>query len=344
MWPPQPTTAPTRGGGGSSIRLRAAIATEDDPKAVAVNAVTIPPAPKASVGRGSPRALSGEFSETIKHATPASPDAGASSCYTSSDHSDQGECSGSVWIVRHGERIDSVDKSWKTTAERPHDPPLTPLGIEQAAASGRALRGHRLDVIFTSPFLRCVQTALAIAEALGPDAPRIQVEPGLGEWLFNRWFKAQPVDGAMAVEALQRRHGAALASSHAPLWDSDERRAAMRQAGGGWEQPYQRLPFPESLPQVSNRYVSTLTALRDAAPYALLVTHGFGVQAMAEHASSDGSQIDEPGYCSLTRMRKLGAADWSCDLVCRSDHLAGAAPKRNGNGPMHTIAFSSSAF
>ena len=49
---------------------------------------------------------------------------------------------------------------------------------------------------------------------------------------------------------------------------------------------------------------------------------------------------DEVGCC----VRKLGAADWSCDLVCRSDHLAGAAPKRNGNGPMHTIAFSSSAF
>mgnify|MGYP002044721931 CR=1 FL=1 len=84
------------------------------------------------------------------------------------------------------------------------------------------------------------------------------------------------------------------------------------------------------------------TALREAAPFALLVTHGFGVQAMAEVATNEG--MEEPSYCSATRMRKLGDADWSCDLVCRADHLAGAAPKRNGNGPMHTIAFSSSAF
>ena len=69
-----------------------------------------------------------------------------------------------MWVVRHGERIDAVEKGWKKTAARPHDPPLTPTGFEQAAATGRALRDHRLDAIYTSPFLRCVQTATAIAE------------------------------------------------------------------------------------------------------------------------------------------------------------------------------------
>lgn len=150
----------------------------------------------------------------------------------------------------------------------------------------------------------------------------------------------------------------------------------MREAGG-WEQPYQRLAFPESLPQVrpehllacpqprptrpdpprppaaaalqvSGRYTSTLEALREAAPYALLVTHGFGVQAMAEHVS-EGKEIDDPAYCSLTRMRRLGGEDWSCDLICRVDHLAGVAggtaAKGNGDGgPMRTIAFSAASF
>ena len=146
----------------------------------------------------------------------------------------------------------------------------------------------------------------------------------------------------------------------------------MREAGG-WEQPYQRLAFPESLPQVrplgcapsrlppapthpptrrrlqvSGRYTSTLEALREAAPYALLVTHGFGVQAMAEHAS-EGKEIDDPAYCSLTRMRRLGGEAWSCDLICRVDHLAGVAggtaAKGNGDGgPMRTIAFSAASF
>mmetsp|Transcript_30935 Transcript_30935/g.73419 ORF Transcript_30935/g.73419 Transcript_30935/m.73419 type:complete len:512 (+) Transcript_30935:48-1583(+) len=278
-----------------------------------------------------------------------SSEAATPSCYTSD--SDNGGCSGAVWVVRHGERIDSVEKGWKKTAARPHDPPLTPAGFEQAAATGRALRGHRLDAIYTSPFLRCVQTATAIVEAMGPGAPPIHLEPGLGEWLFNRWFSTMPVDGEMATAALQQAHGSTLdAATHQPIWDSDERRAVMRE-GGGWEQPYQRLAFPESLPQVSGRYTSTLEALREAAPYALLVTHGFGVQAMAEHAS-EGKDIDDPAYCSLTRMRRLGGEDWSCDLICRADHLAGlaggaggtAAKGSGGGGPMRTIAFSAASF
>ena len=256
-------------------------------------------------------------SPELKETGGPSSEAATPLCYTSG--SDNGECSGSVWVVRHGERIDSVEKGWKKTAARPHDPPLTPAGFEQAAATGRALREHRLDAIYTSPFLRCVQTATAIVEAMGPGAPPIHVEPGLGEWLFNRWFSTQPVDGEMAAAALQQAHrlkptapapphhcapyacswplpalgaplGAPLAplaplapmamssvrptrtrahaqahgstldaATHQPIWDSDERRAAMRE-GGGWEQPYQRLSFPESLPQVSNPSHAALRA------------------------------------------------------------------------------------
>ena len=42
--------------------------------------------------------------------------------------------------------------------------------------------------------------------AMGPGAPPIHVEPGLGEWLFNRWFSTQPVDGEMTTAALQQAH------------------------------------------------------------------------------------------------------------------------------------------
>lgn len=29
-----------------------------------------------------------------------------------------------IWVVRHGERADNIDESWKETAERWDDPPL----------------------------------------------------------------------------------------------------------------------------------------------------------------------------------------------------------------------------
>ena len=62
------------------------------------------------------------------------------------------------------------------------------------------------------------------------------------------------------ARAHAQAHGASLdATSHQPIWDSDERRAVMREAGG-WEQPYQRLAFPESLPQVRPPFAAHLLA------------------------------------------------------------------------------------
>ena len=119
------------------------------------------------------RVLSPELKEAGGPSSDGSSEAATPSCYSSG--SDNGECSGSVWVVRHGERIDAVEKGWKKTAARPHDPPLTPTGFEQAAATGRALRDHRLDAIYTSPFLRCVQTATAIAEGT-PVRARVRVQ------------------------------------------------------------------------------------------------------------------------------------------------------------------------
>ena len=217
-WSPQAQTATRERSATASFRLRAALATEDDPTAVAVTALFSPQKLGATIsgatgsqGRSTlsaprPPPLQRVISPELNEAGGPSPQAASLSCYSSAEVSDNGECSGAVWVVRHGERIDSVEKEWKKTAARPHDPPLTPAGFEQAAATGRALRDHRLDAIYTSPFLRCVQTAKAIVEALGPDAPRIYIEPGLGEWLFTRWFSSQPVDSAMAAAALQQAH------------------------------------------------------------------------------------------------------------------------------------------
>ena len=64
-----------------------------------------------------------------------------------------------VWLVRHGNRQDFVDRSWRETAARPHDPPLSADGREQARETGRFLAGEPIDHLFASPFLRAVETA-----------------------------------------------------------------------------------------------------------------------------------------------------------------------------------------
>ena len=96
-----------------------------------------------------------------------------------------------VWVVRHGERRDTADPSWADTAERPHDPPPTELGRWAAWRTGRRLveSGPAFDAVYTSPFLRTVETADEICRELGAE---FRLEPGLGEHRNPEWFDAEP--------------------------------------------------------------------------------------------------------------------------------------------------------
>ncbi len=94
-----------------------------------------------------------------------------------------------VWIARHGNRIDFVNPEWFNTAERPYDPHLSDDGILQAQQLAKRLIGENITQIFASPFLRTVQTANEVAEVL--DLP-IQLDWALCEWLNPEWMPAMP--------------------------------------------------------------------------------------------------------------------------------------------------------
>jgi broad specificity phosphatase PhoE len=94
-----------------------------------------------------------------------------------------------VWIARHGNRLDFVNPEWFNTAERPYDPPLSEDGFVQAKQLGKRLVGEGIRHIFASPFLRTVQTATQVADIL--DLP-IKIESGLSEWLNPAWMTNDP--------------------------------------------------------------------------------------------------------------------------------------------------------
>lgn len=94
-----------------------------------------------------------------------------------------------VWLLRHGWRQDFDNPDWSVTASRPHDPPLSPSGLKQAAETAAWLGATPIDHIFASPYLRTLQTAAIIAVSRGL---RINVEPGFGEWLNPEWFPGMP--------------------------------------------------------------------------------------------------------------------------------------------------------
>ncbi|SEG12751.1 probable phosphoglycerate mutase [Thermomonospora echinospora] len=83
-------------------------------------------------------------------------------------------------LLRHGQTPLSVDKRFAGVG----DVPLTDVGREQARAAARALKGHGLDAVVTSPLVRCRDTAAEVAAATGVP---VRVEDGFRETDFGRW-------------------------------------------------------------------------------------------------------------------------------------------------------------
>ena len=77
-------------------------------------------------------------------------------------------------LVRHGETADNIAR---TIGSRPPGPPLSTVGLEQAAALADALRGEPVHAVHSSHALRAVQTAQTTAAELG--VPHLEIDGAL---------------------------------------------------------------------------------------------------------------------------------------------------------------------
>ncbi len=176
-----------------------------------------------------------------------------------------------IWLCRHGNRIDFVDKTWRGA-----DPPLSADGIVQAIETGARLRGEGIRHIFSSPFYRAVETAHYIAEAL--DLP-IRIETGACEWLNPDWFATPPV--CQTPEALHLRF---------PRVD-----AAYR--------PFVRPLYPETNPEMLARCAETARRLAEVFHDDLLIVgHGASVSGLAEGFLGRNHGFSCSGVCALTQI------------------------------------------
>ncbi len=100
-----------------------------------------------------------------------------------------------LWLVRHEHRLDFERPEWFDTAVYRYDPPLSDLGLDRSQLLAAKFTEISIDKIYTSPFLRTIQTADPIARSL--QIP-IRLEWGLCEWLCREWTtempKTNPVD------------------------------------------------------------------------------------------------------------------------------------------------------
>ncbi|KAL3981975.1 Histidine phosphatase (branch 1) family protein [Acanthocheilonema viteae] len=101
-----------------------------------------------------------------------------------------------------------------------YDAPLTEMGYLQSKLTGRALRDHdvKIDHVYCSAALRCVQTAVGIIKGMDSRTLRINVEPGLYEWMH--WCR-NGVPSWMTPEELSRS-GYPINNYYMPLLKPNE--------------------------------------------------------------------------------------------------------------------------
>ena len=195
-----------------------------------------------------------------------------------------------VWLCRHGNRIDFVDPSWKGD-----DPHLSEDGIIQAKETGLRFQGEGIQHIFTSPFLRTIETAHHIAEAL--NLP-IKIEHGASEWLNPEWFSERPAH--IPLDDLLKRF---------PRVDGKHKSVVMPRYPEGAEEAFVRAG------QASRILADTFSG------DLLLIGHGHSVTGMAKGFMGAECQIS----CGLCALVKVVRQDGRITLELNGDvsHLSG---------------------
>ncbi len=181
-----------------------------------------------------------------------------------------------VYLTRHGARIDSDDSEWlkKCNHNRSDDPHLSPSGRiaaqELAQRLKLSLSGNHIKHIISSPYIRCVETANAIAKELNI---KIKIEPGIAE--VNSSRSPQFLD----TEHLQK-HFPSIDSSYAPVMMRED------------------LPLEYSDGACANRSASAARRVRTQLTGAILfVGHGASCLGIAGAFGHHGYV----GYTSLTK-------------------------------------------
>ncbi|MGL5063426.1 MAG: histidine phosphatase family protein [Microcoleus sp.] len=198
-----------------------------------------------------------------------------------------------VWIARHGNRIDFVNPDWFLTAEHRYDPHLSEDGHRQAKQLANRLKNEKISYIFASPFLRTVQTANHVANAL--DLP-IKLEWGLCEWLNPEWMTEMPE--TESFETLCARF---------PRIDRTYKSSIAK--------------YPETAETCLNRAAETAKRLANEFPEdILLVGHGPSVLGSAIGLAGNTETEINAALCCVVKVVRQDSG-WSIELNGDTSHL-----------------------
>ncbi|KAJ6519873.1 histidine phosphatase superfamily [Mycena sanguinolenta] len=228
-----------------------------------------------------------------------------------------------IYIARHGFRMNWVNNTWKSVTGLAKDPPLAAFGETQARELAEYFlslpEDQRPTAIFSSPYYRCLQTAQPVAKALSVP---IFVEHGISEW----YSPVTPGTG------LHPRPGSASSlRAYFPEIDPD-----------AWSSIWYPPRVGEDVAEVHARAAGFLDAFVPAAEdrfacgqnaetahtatRVLLVSHAATVIALTRALVGDPALPLRVGCCSLTEVvRKRDVipicGGWEAKLVADGAHL-----------------------
>ncbi|KAL4178523.1 hypothetical protein AMTRI_Chr13g115470 [Amborella trichopoda] len=241
-----------------------------------------------------------------------------------------------VIVMRHGHRLDALKRSWKQTAQRPWDPPITVAGTLATFCSGVILskQGFQIHRVLVSPFLRCIQTAIGVIAALcasemglhefmtkitSSEIHPSEVEERLAEFTSkNVVFDPTKIKVSIEYGLCEALCGPSIKPEVIPKdgnWfpDVSELEALLPQGivDRSVECVYPELPQWEEEQKVSCRRLKrVIRSLADKFPKEnlLLIAHVAGVAVGMRAFSKRPVIVDKVGYCSYACLQRSASS------------------------------------
>lgn len=273
-------------------------------------------------------------------------------------------------VARHGERTDYImrdaGENWVRTAARPWDTPLSAHGHTQGTKLGEQIASElqRLELpaltqVYSSPLLRCRQTAVAAARAfreatrrsedstnLSPavlSSPLVRIEYGLSESINESWYRSWSLPESDGTWGLRPKgqsspipetlHPASRAPVQALLdWkttlatqnDMDPEMDTKYASRTRLDTPYTfHPPYMEARTDQRERMRKAVEELSVAGQTILLVSHGGPVTHLYEELTgNDWNVHGASSYCCYSIYRQpAGTNKWEALVINQSEYL-----------------------
>ncbi|GLI68835.1 hypothetical protein VaNZ11_013378 [Volvox africanus] len=229
-----------------------------------------------------------------------------------------------VYCMRHGHRQDEEEDVWHISAARPWDPPLSAKGRQQAREAATQFKSKNIDYVFTSPFVRCLQTSAEIVDELGLEQGRWLVLWPMAELCDPRLLLAGRDDlrGILSKRPIREWmwNGQTFEQALSDLLAPELALSGVRIRPEMWNDTTPI--YPEKIEQALKRYERQirLVCKEFAGRNVIIVTHGEALRAAVNMYDARAAvyEVKHTGHVPLHRERDSSGAWDQWSLCCTS--------------------------